>query len=277
MITMQNMPLQAQEGGYQKVVEGNFVTVDGVKLHYRKGGQGPYLLLLHGFTLSSDQWAEYFDEFSNSYTVIAFDFPGHGQSSRTGREFSFDHWTQLIIKAIDKLEIRQAKAIGHSYGAITLMSIARQQPNLFESMVLISGAHRLDPAMQEILLEDSFDKADADFQDYYRKIHNNDMQQIDGIFSDIRKFVETREVFSVDEIGEIQIPVLMIFGDRDTFYPIEIPTEMYYALPNASLWIVPDQGHTPVWKIMGADDLTTRQFSEQVLRFFRSTDKTNGK
>src|SRR5690606_1590713 len=100
------------------------------------------------------------------------------------------------------------------------------------------------------------------------KIHNNDMQQIDGIFSDIRKFVETREVFSVDEIGEIQIPVLMIFGDRDTFYPMEIPTEMYYALPNASLWIVPDQGHTPVWKIMGADDLTTRQFSEQVLTFF---------
>jgi hypothetical protein len=43
------------------------------------------------------------------------------------------------------------------------------------------------------------------------------------------------------------------------------------------LWIVPDQGHTPVWKIMGADDLTTRQFSEQVLTFFRSTDKTNGK
>src|SRR5690606_9894750 len=145
MITMQNMPLQAQESVYQKVEEGNFVTVDGVKLHYRKGGQGPFLLLLHGFTLSSDQWSEYFDEFSNSYTVIAFDFPGHGRSSRTGREFSFDHWTQLIIKAKDKLEIRQAKAIGHSYGAITLMSIARQQPDLFESMVLISGAHRLDP------------------------------------------------------------------------------------------------------------------------------------
>ncbi|WP_170218324.1 alpha/beta fold hydrolase [Flagellimonas lutaonensis] len=267
MTILANTTILAQQSEHQKVKGENFVTVDGVKLHYRKGGQGPYLLLFHGFTLSSHQWSEYFSELSENYTVIAFDFPGHGQSERTGKEFSFDHWTKLMIKAIDKLGVNRAKAIGHSYGAITLMSIAMQQPKLIESMVLISGAHRLDPAMQEILLEDSFEKADADFQEYYRKIHNNDMQQIDGIFSDIRKFVRTREVFSVDEIREIQIPILLIFGDRDTFYPMEIPIEMYNALPNASLWVLPDQGHTPVWKTMGADDMIVGVFSKRVHRF----------
>lgn len=273
MITTTNAQIEAQEKKDLEVEVGNFVTVDNVKMHFRKGGQGPFLLLLHGFTLSSQQWQEYFDVFSRNYTVIALDFPGHGQSVRTGKEFSFEHWTELTLRFIEELNIESVRAIGHSYGAITLLSIARQKPDLIESMVLISGAHRLDPQMQEILLEDSFDKADKDFQDYYRIIHNNDMEKIEGLFADIRKFAETLIVFSKEEISEISVPTFMIFGDRDTFYPMEIPTEMYQAIPNARLWVVPEQGHTPVWQIMGADTLTVSQFPKQVLSFFKDINE----
>lgn len=272
MFAMVGSTVKSQEGQYRKVGEGNFITVDSVKLHYRMGGQGPYLLLLHGFTLSSDQWSGYFEGFGKNHTVIAFDFPGHGRSARTGQEFSFKHWTELVLKAIENLGVKKAKAIGHSYGAITLMSIARQQPDLLDAMVLISGAHRIDPAMRQILLEDSFEKSDADLQEYYRQIHNNDMDKINGIFTDIRKFVETRDMFSIDEIEEIQIPVLLVFGDRDTFYPLEIPLEMYKALPNARLWIVPEQGHTPVWASMGADKQTAQIFPKMVSRFFKNSN-----
>ncbi|WP_157638170.1 alpha/beta fold hydrolase [Flexithrix dorotheae] len=264
--------LYVQEKHSLKVTGGNFVTVDGVQFHYRKGGRGPYLLLLHGFTLSSDQWTEYFDKFAEQYTVIALDFPGHGKSERTGKEFNFDHWTQLTIKALEKLQIKQVKAIGHSYGAITLMSIARQQPDLIKAMVLISGAHRLDSTMQAILLEDSFEKADVDLQNFYRKIHRDNMEQIQGIFSDIRKFAENSSPLIREQLGEIDLPILLIFGDRDSFYSMETIAEMYNALPNAQLWVIPEQGHAPVWQFMGADELTHQVFSKKVRQFLKHSN-----
>ena len=252
----------------------HYIEVDEVRLHYKKGGQGPYLLLLHGFTLSSEQWSEYFDEFSKSYTVIAFDLPGHGKSERTDKEFNFDHWTELLLKAIDKLGVKQAKAIGHSYGAITLMSIASKQPDLLEALVIISAAHRLDPEMQEILLEDSFEKSSKEVQNYYRKIHNGNMEQIDGIFSDIRAFVKENSRLSTEELSSLKLPVFMIYGERDTYYPLEIISEMRESLSNSQLWVVPEHGHAPVWSSLGADDLIVDHFSKQVIRFFRDSGKT---
>jgi pimeloyl-ACP methyl ester carboxylesterase len=263
----------AQSGEFPKVEGGNFVTVEGVRLHYRKGGQGPYLLLLHGFTLSSEQWSEYFDDFGRHYTIIALDFPGHGQSERTGRPFNFSDWTQLTIRAIDKLGIKQARAIGHSYGAITLMSIARQQADLIEAMVLISGAHRLHPAMQAILLEDSFDKADEDLQTYYRNIHNDDMEQITGIFTDIRTFSGNASVLKRKQLEKINLPVFLIFGDRDPYYPLEIIDEIHRSLSNSQLWVIPQQGHAPVWQIMGADEFTGRIFSKRVIKFLQTYER----
>ena len=56
-------------------------TVDGFKIHYRVGGSGPFLLMLHGMTLTGEQWLPFAEDFRNTYTVIVADLPGHGGSS----------------------------------------------------------------------------------------------------------------------------------------------------------------------------------------------------
>lgn len=123
--------------------EDHFVTIDGIKLHYRIGGSGPYLLLLHGFTLSSEQWEEYFDDFIHNFTVIAIDLPGHGKSDALEERFSYNAWADLILKFMNDLGIKSAKGIGHSAGAITLLHMTASQPEALESLILINGAHRL--------------------------------------------------------------------------------------------------------------------------------------
>jgi pimeloyl-ACP methyl ester carboxylesterase len=40
---------------------------------------------------------------------------------------------------------------------------------------------------------------------------------------------------------------LIVHGDRDQFFPVEIPLEMYRGIPNASLWIIPQGGHVPIF------------------------------
>lgn len=54
------------------------VEVDGSWLHYRTGGHGPPLLLLHGFTGTGVWWEPYLDPLAESYTTIVPDLPGHG-------------------------------------------------------------------------------------------------------------------------------------------------------------------------------------------------------
>ncbi len=96
--------------------ESHFIEADGIKIHYRTRGEGPVLLLLHGITLSSEQWSPFLDSFAKKYTVIAPDFPGHGKSNRLPAHFGFDKWASLILNMLNQLGIEKIKAIGNSAG-----------------------------------------------------------------------------------------------------------------------------------------------------------------
>jgi pimeloyl-ACP methyl ester carboxylesterase len=58
--------------------------------------------------------------------------------------------------------------------------------------------------------------------------------------------------------------LLIVYGDRDPLYPIEMAVEMYRAIPRSALWVVPNVGHSPVFLDAAP------QFAEKVLAFFRA-------
>ena len=255
------------------VTSDHYLTIDGWNIHYRTGGNGPVLLMLHGFTLSSEQWTEFFDEFAPHHTVIAVDLPGHGKSDLLGEPFHFDKWSDLMLKFLNELEIDSLSGIGHSAGAITLMKMAEKAPEKFHSLVLVAGAHRYSETSLELLLDDSFDKASEDLQNYYRGIHFNDMEKIESLFEDIRHMTRliyknpNHAVFSKNELEKLTVPALLVFGDRDIYFTIDIAAELHSLLPNSRLWVVPDKGHTPVWRNFGADEKVADIFPEVAMEF----------
>jgi pimeloyl-ACP methyl ester carboxylesterase len=50
------------------------------------------------------------------------------------------------------------------------------------------------------------------------------------------------------ELRAMQAPVLIVHGDRDSFFPLEVPTTLYGLLPNAELCVLPNTGHAPPWE-----------------------------
>lgn len=265
--------LQLQEATAQEhlVTDGHFITVDDVKLHYRTGGSGPVLLLLHGFTLSSEQWTPFFDEFAQHYKVIAVDMPGHGKSDMLDESFGFEKWANLMLNMLDQLEIKQAYAAGHSAGAITLMHIAAKKPKLFEKMIVVSGGHRYTEEARNDIRHDSFEKASDGLQQYYMNIHFGDTTKIQAMFDDINIMADQIPV-NPDELmlnkqvlSEMALPVLLVWGDRDFYFPVDIAVDLYHSLPNARLWVVPGQGHTPIWSFMGGDTDAELRFKKEVL------------
>lgn len=261
------------------ITGGHFIDVEGINLYYRTGGSGPCLLLLHGITLSSEQWSPFLDSFAKYHTVIAPDFPGHGKSDRLTANFSFEKWADLVLKMLDKLGLNKIQAIGHSAGAHTLLHMTRENPELIESMILVCGAHRSTRGVADELRNDSFDKAEKPLRDYYLHIHHNDMDRITAMFGDVRHMSQTMPVVFDDagwtpkSLSEITTPVYLIWGDGDDLFPIETAVELYRNLPNSRLWVIPGQGHTPIWPIMGGDESAAAAFPEIAEQFFSAYGK----
>jgi pimeloyl-ACP methyl ester carboxylesterase len=121
---------------------GQFVEVDGVRLHYVERGSGAALILLHGngSMIEDFESSGLIDLAAKSYRVIVFDRPGFGHSDRPRNAV----WTpaaqaNLINSAAQQLGVSEAIVLGHSWGASVAVALALKYPNLVRGLVLASG------------------------------------------------------------------------------------------------------------------------------------------
>ena len=122
---------------------GEFVEVDGLRLHYlqRGEGPGPALLLVHGANSNlRDFESSILPELAKHHRVIAFDRPGYGYSQRPEGE-----WTdpariaKLLLDASARLGIDKPIIVGHSWGGSVVMSALVEMPERISGGVLIGG------------------------------------------------------------------------------------------------------------------------------------------
>ncbi len=121
---------------------GQFVEVDGVKLHYVTSGSGPALIVLHGASSSlRDFSGAFIEELSKTFTVIAFDRPGHGYSERPIENgHSPARQAELIHGALTELGIERGILLGHSWSGALITAFALNYPQDVSSLVLLAGA-----------------------------------------------------------------------------------------------------------------------------------------
>jgi uncharacterized protein (TIGR02271 family) len=121
---------------------GQFIDVEGVRLHYIDKGQGEPIVLLHGngsmiqdFIISG-----LVDLLASQYRVIAFDRPGYGYSKRPrGRSWNPIAQARVLRIALQQLQVTHPVVLGHSWGTMVALALALQSPAYVRSLVLISG------------------------------------------------------------------------------------------------------------------------------------------
>ena len=111
-------------------------------MHYLERGSGPVVVLLHGNGATSLDFelSGLIDVLAQHYTVIAFDRPGFGYSTRPRSTI----WTPaeqaaLLGKALRELNISRAVVLGHSWGTLVALAMAADDPNLVSGLVLLAG------------------------------------------------------------------------------------------------------------------------------------------
>lgn len=133
---------QARKAQLDNPPLGQFVEVDGVRLHYVEKGAGPPVLLLHGnvFQLQDFIASGLLEALARHHRVIVFDRPGFGHSDRPrDRQWTPEAQAALMISALAKLGADPPVVVGHSWGALVALSMALDLPRAVRGLVLMGG------------------------------------------------------------------------------------------------------------------------------------------
>src|SRR6266496_2964668 len=114
----------------------NQVQVNGRSINYRSAGNGPPLVLLHGFLCDSRCWRTQLHGLSDRLRVVAWDAPGAGASFDPPDEFTITDWAHYLAGFLDAIDIERAHILGLSWGGMLAQELYRLYPARVAGLIL---------------------------------------------------------------------------------------------------------------------------------------------
>jgi pimeloyl-ACP methyl ester carboxylesterase len=113
--------------------------VNGVEINYRITGDGPVVVLLHGYAQTSHMWIPLMRVLGSSHTVIAPDLRGAGGSQRTEAGYDKKTLAKDIRELVRQLGYKQVTVVGHDIGLMVTYAYAAQYPSEVSKVVLMDA------------------------------------------------------------------------------------------------------------------------------------------
>jgi pimeloyl-ACP methyl ester carboxylesterase len=244
------------------------VQLNGIEMYCEMEGSGDPLLLLHGGTGCHDDWVYAGrDQLVSEYMLIKPDARGHGRSTNPHGTITHRQCALDALALLDHLGIAKCRAIGLSFGANTLLHMATMQPDRIEAMVLVSAAMYFPEQARAVMRQvAAADQQPAKEWEAMRKRHYLGDEQIAALWDWTRGMKDSYDDmnFTPSYLSRITASTLIVYGDRDFLYPVEMAVEIYRAIPRSALWVVPNGNHGPVFLDAAS------QFAKTTLAFFRN-------
>jgi pimeloyl-ACP methyl ester carboxylesterase len=245
--------------------EGKFAQINGIDMYYEVYGEGEPLVMLHYFGGSGTIWKPFVPEFSKHYKLVIPDLRGHGRTSILTGTFTHKQSALDVYTLLDQLGIKEFRGIGTSTGGMTLLHMATQQPDRVKAMVVVGATPYWGEPCREILRATNWNQQTPAELEESRKIHKRGDEQIRALVKQFHDFKDSYDDinFTSPYLSTIKARTLIMHGDRDAFFPVDIPVTMYQSIPHSYLWIIPNGGHTFL------HDEPHASYSEGVIRFFK--------
>jgi pimeloyl-ACP methyl ester carboxylesterase len=123
---------------------GQFVDIDGVRLHYENSGAGPPAVLVHGLLGSSGVWSALTPLLADIATTYALDLPGSGLSDKPGdRTYEPSEHAETLIKFVETVIGRSVRLVTTSAGAQVALAAMARRPDLFNGLAALAPALEL--------------------------------------------------------------------------------------------------------------------------------------
>ncbi len=120
------------------------VVFQNKKIFYKKEGNGPALLFLHGFLENHSIWNGFIDGLKENYTCIAVDLPGFGKTEVFSENHTMNFMADTVKAVIDAENIKKTVVTGHSMGGYVSLAFAKKFPSLVKGLVLFHSQAAAD-------------------------------------------------------------------------------------------------------------------------------------
>jgi pimeloyl-ACP methyl ester carboxylesterase len=250
-------------------MEGRTIQFNGIEMYYETDGSGEPLLLLHGGTGCHENWVHAGrDRFAQEYSLIMPDARGHGRTSNPQKAITHRQCALDTLALLDHLGVRECRAIGLSMGGNILLHMATLEPDRIRAMVLVSATMYFPEQARTIMRQvPAADGQPSQAWEGMRRSHKLGDDQIIALWDWTREMQHSYDDmnFTPTSLSTIKASTLIVYGDRDPLYPVEMAIEMYRAIPRSELWVVPNGGHGPIF----FND--AGQFAQTSLSFLRKS------
>ncbi|MBW4666925.1 MAG: alpha/beta hydrolase [Cyanomargarita calcarea GSE-NOS-MK-12-04C] len=120
-----------------------YITTNGIRLHYVTQGEGPLMLMLHGFPEFWYSWRKQIPEFAKYFKVVALDLRGYNDSDKPVEQSAYvmDEFIKDIAGVIKGLGYEKCVLVGHDWGGAIAWNVAYTYPEMIERLIVLNIPH----------------------------------------------------------------------------------------------------------------------------------------
>lgn len=241
-----------------------FASVGEYEIYYVDEGSGFPVVLIHGLAGDHAAWAAPMKSWTRDHRVIAFDNRGAGRSTQVDEPISTEDMAGDTLALMDRLGVERAHVIGRSMGGAIAQHMALRAPERVHTLVVLASFARLDSIgvrvltnMREVLewRDDWADHARHSVQNFVSPAffceNPETIAQIESLIGGetrlpacyVRQNHACLEHDTLDRLGEIACPTLIMGGGRDPICSLTSTRWMEEGFPNAESVIFEDSSH----------------------------------
>jgi len=255
------------------------VLVDGHRIAYLDVGEGPPVILIHGFGGSLWQWEYQQHALSAQHRLITLDVLGSGFSDKPDLEYRPDQLVEFFRGFMDALNLPRASLVGNSMGAGLAIGMALTYPDRVDRLVLIGGLpDRVKEKLASPLIRRAIETrapvwlaslgnwllgrslTEAVLREIVhdpslltpavidRSIRNRRRPGLIGPLLTVARNLPLWEEGFAKRLGEIRHPTLVLWGSQDRVFPPEIGHNLHRTMPGSTFAVIPNAAHIPQWE-----------------------------
>ncbi|KGX92566.1 alpha/beta hydrolase [Pontibacillus halophilus JSM 076056 = DSM 19796] len=269
MTTHNTMSIEEFKERQQTVMlEG--IVGEPVKVNYTDVGSGTPIILLHGIPTWSYLYQDTIQELEEDYRVIAPDLLGYGFSDQRDQfNRSLNIQADMVVKLMDELGLEKANVVAHDIGGGVGLILAHNEPERVNKLVLSNAVAYDSWPIHDMLVmghpsraNDSLEEIENFLTGAYKQMFFNKENLTETFLQGIKapylheegkvSLVRNAAALNTNEttaltptLSSIQQPVLLLWGEKDVWQPIETAEKLENDLPNSTLVRVEASHWTP--------------------------------
>jgi pimeloyl-ACP methyl ester carboxylesterase len=248
---------------------------NGGQIHYRDQGNkdGQAIILIHGSNGHVQTWDRMIELLQDDYRLISMDLYGHGLTGpNPERRYNASAMIKALTQILDEVGVQKAVWVGNSMGGWLTWRAGLAVPDRISGLVLIDasgaqtgekvkpylGARLAQSSIGQLLLPEITPRAlvKSSLEENYANPELITDDLVDRYWEMLRfpgnrpaavdRAAVDRETEKWSEVGNLEMPVLLLWGEQDGVVPLSHGKAFDLAIPNSRLIIYPDAGHLPM-------------------------------